>query len=44
MDIILSGIVTTLHLDDNEWLSMSVREAMEMSEWDMTSLVLTEYS
>jgi hypothetical protein len=23
---------------------MSVRETMEMSEWDMTSLVLTQYS
>lgn len=43
-DIILTCVVTALHLDDDEWLSVSVREAMEVSERDMTSLVLTEYA
>jgi hypothetical protein len=31
-----------LHFDDNEWLGVSVREAMEVSCGDMTSLILME--
>jgi hypothetical protein len=41
LDIILTRICPTLYLYDHEWLGTGIRETMEMSLWDMTSLIGT---
>ena len=43
LDIILASICTTLYLYDHEWFGPSIGETMQMSLWDMASLIGTEH-
>ena len=43
LDIILTRICPTLYLYDHEWFGPSIGETMQMSLWDMASLIGTEH-